>query len=93
MFEQIKQLIQFRGRSTSGGDISTTPRSEVSDETGASQDQQPSSRLFRCPSCDTVYIAHSKEMCESCDTTVTQISATPYNQSNGNPGQYLVEEW
>jgi len=37
------------------------------------QNQQPSSPLFRCPSCETVYIAYTKETCGTCGTDVTQV--------------------
>lgn len=93
MFERIKQVIHSGGRVHGDGDTSATSRSELGDEAGASRDEQPSSGLFRCDSCEAVYIAQNKETCSTCGTAVSQIRATPSGQSADTAGQYHVEEW
>lgn len=38
--------------------------------------EAPDPRLYRCPDCDTVYIAAETQLCSSCDTTAEQIPST-----------------
>ena len=73
MFRQITdKLTRLHGDSAGEGDT-TTPRKEAGEGNGAPPDQQPSTHLFRCASCETVYIAHTKETCGKCRTVVTEV--------------------
>jgi hypothetical protein len=38
--------------------------------------ETPDSRLYRCPDCETVYIAVDTHLCSSCDTAAEQILST-----------------
>ena len=50
---------------------------------GASEDAgpgaRPSSKLFRCPDCEVVYLAVEKDVCSSCRAEVTEVSPTLTN--------------
>jgi len=81
MFEQIKsKLTALQGNSATKGHTATGPGN--SDGNGASPDQQTSSHLFRCPSCEAVYIAQIKETCGTCGTEVTRVRSTLQNRSH-----------
>jgi len=77
VFGQIKNKItRFRDDFADKGDTTITSRGKPNEGNGATPDQQTSSQLFRCPSCETVYIAHTKETCGTCGTDVSQVCAT-----------------
>ena len=73
MLEQItKKLTRLHGDSAGERDSITSQRDAVEGSVAATE-QQPSSDLFRCPSCETVYIAYTKETCGTCRTDVTVV--------------------
>ena len=70
MFGQITdKLIRLQGHAAWKG----VPQTGAGERNGASRDRQPSSRLFQCPSCETVYIAYTKETCGTCGTDITEV--------------------
>ena len=73
MLGQIADKLTRLHGDSAGERDKTTPQKEADEGNGATPDQQPSSQLFRCPSCETVYIAYTKETCGTCGTDVTQV--------------------
>ena len=72
MLERITDKFPRIKNHAGEGDAASS-RANAGDESGASPDRQPSSDLFRCPSCGTVYIADSKETCRTCRTDVAEV--------------------
>lgn len=60
--ESIGQRLSLRDRADAT-DVESTPAA-------------PQSSLFRCPDCETVYVATLKETCVTCDATVEQVPST-----------------
>jgi ribosomal protein L37E len=64
------------------GSVGTAGPTGGADEGTASVDRDASGRLFRCPSCETVYVAVEKRTCSSCDVEVTRIRSTVTSRPN-----------
>lgn len=56
---------------TRGREAGSEHASEDADEHRSST---PDSKLFRCPTCDVVYLALEKEVCSSCRGEVREVS-------------------
>ena len=72
MFALITDKLTRLRRYSAGERNGATPRTEPDGGNGLSS-QQPSSRLFRCSSCETAYIAYTEETCGTCRTAVTGV--------------------
>jgi len=70
VFGQITDKLQGLHEDFVGEKDTTVPRKEAGEGNGASPDQQLSSHLFRCPTCETTSIAYTKEACGTCGTDV-----------------------
>jgi hypothetical protein len=73
VLEQVRDEIK---RLWSGDDEDHDAVGELVDgEDGgeATPTREPASSLFQCPSCNAVYIAEQKDVCENCATEVTEV--------------------
>jgi len=49
---------------------------------GAASSAERNTKLFECPSCETVYVAVEKSACSNCDAPVEEVSATLSGESD-----------
>ncbi|WP_436908637.1 hypothetical protein [Halosimplex marinum] len=69
---RLRSVLSDARERAGGGDAAA---SSGPGEDGGST-EEPSSGLFECPACGTVYVADEKSTCSSCDEPVEEVSAT-----------------
>lgn len=79
MFDQLISKLS-RIHTNSADNISTFVTQKSGGSEGTATDEGGSPDLFRCPSCDTVYVAIDKEACSNCGTGVKQVRSTLRDQ-------------
>lgn len=82
MFEQLIRRITDC-RSDDGGErpATTPPKENASERNHETEtDATGNANLFRCLSCEIVYIAIDKQTCSKCDGSVEQIPSTLHDR-------------
>jgi hypothetical protein len=73
--ELLQSVVESTGTSGSGASTDEDDQTEGASERGTGADRDGSS-LYRCPTCETVYIAGEKRTCSTCQSDVERVPAT-----------------
>ncbi|ELZ28116.1 hypothetical protein C475_04905 [Halosimplex carlsbadense 2-9-1] len=69
---RLRSVLSDARERAGGGDAATPDDPAAGDESPP----EPTTGLFECSACGTVYVAEEKSTCSSCDEPVEEVSAT-----------------